>query len=241
MSGQYLSQGRATDDLVIRVGSRALSSRPSEGEGRSSYTPFPEDHAVSDQTYIGTHSCRAAHELGADDLAATVILYLPHIHDQFHLRSLQPLLLDFLARGGHMILCAEPAIPCSLSSARSRRCRRVPSPTSRSGVRNDPLGFFRNMDADFDGWCGIFGQYARGWPRMPNGAVWLTDIGSKDAPRPADWLWQYPTDDGRGGLVFMHNGNNMVRYPDHGEHRQGLVRDICLGLVARRGPPLNRF
>ena len=72
-------------------------------------------------------------------------------------------------------------------------------------------------------------------------AVWLTDIGGKDDPRPADWLWQYPTDSGKGGLVFMHNGDNMVRYPDHGAHKQGLVRDICLGLAARTGALMNRF
>ena len=48
------------------------------------------------------------------------------------------------------------------------------------------------------------------------------------------------TDNGQGGLVFMHNGDNMIRYPDHGEHRQGLVREICLGLMRHTGL-LNRF
>jgi hypothetical protein len=76
---------------------------------------------------------------------------------------------------------------------------------------------------------------------MPEGAVWLTEIGSKDDPRPADWLWQYPTDTGKGGLVFMHNGDNMVRYPDHGAHKQGLVCDICLALAAHDGSTINRF
>ena len=50
-------------------------------------------------------------------------------------------------------------------------------------------------------------------------------------PKPADWLWQYPTNDGKGGKVFLHNGDNLVRYPDHGEHKERLFRDICLGLV----------
>ena len=76
---------------------------------------------------------------------------------------------------------------------------------------------------------------------MPEGAIWLTDVGSAEDPKPADWLWQYPTDHGRGGLVFMHNGDNMVRYPDHGDHQQGLVRDICLGCDAGRSTTGSRI
>jgi hypothetical protein len=64
---------------------------------------------------------------------------------------------------------------------------------------------------------------------MPDGALWLTDVGSQEDPKPADWLWQYPTDTGKGGMVFMHNGDNMVRYPDHGAHKHCLVRDILRG------------
>ncbi|WP_374366968.1 hypothetical protein [Dongia sp.] len=53
--------------------------------------------------------------------------------------------------------------------------------------------------------------------------------------------WQYPTDSGKGGMVFMHNGDNMARYPDHGPHRHSLVRDSCQALIAHSGTPLNRF
>ncbi len=42
-------------------------------------------------------------------------------------------------------------------------------------------------------------------------------------------------------MVFMHNGDNMVRYPDHGSHRHCLVRDICAGLIVSSGTMLNRF
>jgi hypothetical protein len=59
--------------------------------------------------------------------------------------------------------------------------------------------------------------------------------------KPADWLWRYPTDNGKGGLVFMHNGDNMTRYPDHGPHKQCLVRDICRGLMDNAGTMINRF
>ena len=76
---------------------------------------------------------------------------------------------------------------------------------------------------------------------MPEGAIWLTDVGSTDNPQPADWLWQYPSESGKGGMVFMHNGDNMIRYPDHGPHKEGLVRDICLALMAHDGRPVNRF
>jgi hypothetical protein len=39
----------------------------------------------------------------------------------------------------------------------------------------------------------------------------------------------------------MHNGDNMVRYPDHGAHKYCLVRDICRGLMANSGSMINRF
>jgi hypothetical protein len=196
------------------------------------------------ETFAGTGGDFVLHplyQLDAEILAKTDILYLPHIHDQFFLRSRQALLLDFLRRGGHMILCSEPAIPWLPFLAAFEAVPPRPFSNIKARIRNDPLGFFRNMDAHFDGWCGIFGQYARGWSRMPPGAIWLTDIGSEADPRPADWLWQYPTDDGRGGLVFLHNGDNMIRYPDHGDFKQCLVRDICLGLLRHENPPLNRF
>ena len=196
------------------------------------------------ESFAGTPGQARLHplyQLDADLLAATDILFLPHIHDQFFLRQNQKLLLDYLARGGHMVLCSEPAIPWLPFLGAFQAVPSRPFSNIKVRVRNDPLGFFRNMDADFDGWCGVFGQYARGWSRMPEGAVWLTDVGSKDDPKPCDWLWQYPTDNGRGGLVFMHNGDNMIRYPDHGPHKQGLVRDICLGLMRWDGSMLNRF
>ncbi len=69
-------------------------------------------------------------------------------------------------------------------------------------IRHDPFGIFSNMDAAFDGWQGIFGQYARGWSRMPEGAIWLTDVGSKEDPKPADWLWT--SDRHRQGRHGLH-------------------------------------
>lgn len=181
------------------------------------------------------------YQLSEEHLAATDILYIPHIHDQFHLRKLQPLLLGFLARGGHLVICSEPAIQWLPFLAAFQAVPPRPFTNIKVRVRNDPFGFFRNMDPDFDGWQGIFGQYARGWSNMPDGALWLTDVGSQEDPKPADWLWQYPTDTGKGGLVFMHNGDNMVRYPDHGPAKYRLVRDICAGLMAHEGAMLNRF
>lgn len=201
----------------------------------------PEGLAESFAAIGGKLALRPQYQLDADDLANTDILYIPHIHDQFHLRRLQPLLLDFLERGGHMVVCSEPAIQWLpfLSSFQAVPPR--PFTNIKVRVRNDPFGFFKNMDADFDGWQGIFGQYARGWSDLPEGAIWLTDVGSADDPRPADWLWQYPTDTGKGGMVFMHNGDNMARYPDHGPHKHCLVRDICRGLIEHSGAMLNRF
>lgn len=35
----------------------------------------------------------------------------------------------------------------------------------------------------------------------------------------------------KGRLWVMHNGEDMMRYPDHGPGKDGLVRDVCLGLM----------
>jgi hypothetical protein len=196
------------------------------------------------ETFEGTGGefrLRPAYDLTANDLAETDIVYIPHIQDQFDLRAKQEMFLAHLKRGGHMVVSSEPAIPWLPFLHGFQAVPARPFSNLKVRVRNDPFGFFRNMPEDFDGWSGVFGQYARGWSDMPKGAIWLTDVGTADDPKPADWLWQYPTDDGKGGLLFMHNGDNMIRYPQNGPHKQGLVRDICLGLIAHEGVPINRF
>jgi hypothetical protein len=196
------------------------------------------------ETFQGTGGSLRLHplyQLTADVLATTDILYLPHIHDQIFLRGIQPLLLRFLERGGHLIICSEPAIPWLPFLKPFQAVPPRPFSNLKVRVRDDRFGFFKNMDSDFDGSEDIFGLYARGWSAMPDGAIWLTEIGSDDDPKPADWLWQYPTDDGRGGKVFMHNGDNMVRYPDHGEQQCRLVRDICVALIEHGSGMINRF
>ncbi|WP_240533477.1 hypothetical protein [Sinorhizobium fredii] len=90
-------------------------------------------------------------------------------------------------------------------------------------VRDDRLQIFSDLGDGFDGWRGVFGQYARGWSDPPPGAIWLTDVGPEADPKPADWIWQYPTLNGCGGYVFMHNGDNMTRYPDQGPRKEALV------------------
>lgn len=189
----------------------------------------------------GTVRDRQLYDLGPDDLSGTDILFVPHLQDQFHLRTLQPLLLDYLRRGGHLIACSEPALPWLPFLGAFEAVPPRPFTNIRCRVKDDPFDFFANMDDDFDGWCGVFGQYARGWSRPPQGAITLVEVGSAEDPKPADWLWQYPTDDGRGGFVMFHNGDTMIRYPDHGPHKEALVRDICIGLIQNSGTTVNRF
>ena len=97
------------------------------------------------------------------------------------------------------------------------------------------------MDRDFDGWAGIFGQYARGWSEharrrdLADGCRHAKTIRSRPTGS-----GNIPTDDGKGGLVFMHNGDNLVRYPDHGAHKEcRLFRDICRGLIGATGAASN--
>lgn len=170
-------------------------------------------------------------KLSDEILRESDVLYLPDRQDQFRLRGMQNRFLEFLGDGGHMVICSEPAIAWLPFLKPFRAVPARPFTNIRVRVRDDPFGLYGNMDEAFDGWKGIFGQYARGWSPMPDGGIWLTEIGPESDPRPADWLWRYPTDDGKGGYVFMHNGDNLTRYPDHGPAKEGLARDVCLGVL----------
>ena len=165
-------------------------------------------------------------------LDATDILYLPSNYDEYALAAKSASLLAFLERGGSMIICGEPHTPFLPFLSPFRAVPARPFANLRVRIRDDRAGFFANMPEGFDGWQGVFGQYARGWTDMPPGAIHLTDVGPEHDPKPADWLWRYPARGCTGGFVLMHNGDNLIRYPDHGPSKDKLVRDICLGLRA---------
>ena len=171
------------------------------------------------------------YELDDAVLSQTDIIYLPNNTDEIYLRSRADDLLRYLERGGHLVMSSQPAVIWLPFLSPFQAVPPRPFTNIKVRRRQDPFGMFGNMDDDFDGWQGIFGQYARGWTDMPDGAIWLTDVGTTDDPKPADWLWRYPAASGKGGYVFVHNGDNLVRYPDHGPHSQCLLRDICHGLL----------
>lgn len=170
------------------------------------------------------------YQLGLDLLEKTDTLYIPSSHDEFFLKSRAADLLAFLARGGNLIICAEPCQPWLPFMAPFHAVPSRPFANIKVRVREDRFGIFADLGEDFDGWAGIFGQYARGWTDPPPGAIWLTDVGTENDPKPADWIWQYPTETGRGGYVFMHNGDNLTRYPDHGPAKERLVANIAVAL-----------
>lgn len=167
------------------------------------------------------------YQLGPDLLDRTDTLYIPSSHDEIFLKSRQQELLAHLERGGNLIICAEPCQPWLPFMAPFRAVPPRPFANIKVRVRDDRLGIFSELGDGFDAWQGIFGQYARGWSDPPPGAVWLTDVGSDRDPKPADWIWQYPGRSARGGFVFMHNGDNMTRYPDHGPNKEQLVCNVA--------------
>jgi hypothetical protein len=170
------------------------------------------------------------YELGPGILDRTDTLYIPSSHDEFFLKSRAADLLDFLERGGNLIICAEPCQPWLPFLAPFRAVPPRPFTNIRVRIRDDRFGIFTDLGEGFDGWKGIFGQYVRGWTDPPPGAIWLTDIGTETDPKPADWIWQYPAVSDRGGYVFMHNGDNMTRYPDHGPKKEALVANVAAAL-----------
>jgi hypothetical protein len=170
------------------------------------------------------------YDLGPKLLQGADTLYIPSSHDEFFLKSRAEDLLAFLEQGGNLIICAEPCQPWLPFMAPFHAVSPRPFSNIKVRVRNDRFAIFGDLGDDFDGWQGIFGQYARGWSDPPPGAIWLTDVGPAHDPKPADWIWQYPTTTGRGGYVFMHNGDNMTRYPDHGQNKEALVANIAVAL-----------
>jgi hypothetical protein len=170
------------------------------------------------------------YELGPELLGKTDTLYIPSSHDEFFLKSRADDLVAFLEHGGNLIICAEPCQPWLPFMAPFHAVSPRPFSNIKVRVRNDRFGIFADLGDRFDGWQGIFGQYARGWTDPPAGAIWLTDVGPEGDPKPADWIWQYPTPTGRGGYVFMHNGDNLTRYPDHGPNKEALVANIAVAL-----------
>lgn len=167
------------------------------------------------------------YDLGPRMLAETDILYLPFSHDEMFLESRRDDLLAFLERGGSLILCAEPCRTWLPFLSPFRAVPPRPFGNMKVRVRDDRFGIFADLGDGFDGWQGIFGQYARGWTDPPPGAIWLTDVGPAHDPKPADWIWRYPAPSHCGGFVFMHNGDNMIRYPDHGPAKERLVASIA--------------
>ncbi|QEW18170.1 hypothetical protein LA6_000330 [Marinibacterium anthonyi] len=172
-------------------------------------------------------SFRPLYDLDAAMLEDTDILYLPFSHDEYFLESRQGILMDYLARGGSMILCAEPCRAWLPFLSPFRAVPSRPFSNIKVRVRDDRFGIWAGLGEDFDGWKGIFGQYARGWSDPPAGAHWLTDVGAEHDPKPADWLWRYPDKGHRGGFVFMHNGDNLTRYPDHGPGKEGMIPAVA--------------
>ena len=170
------------------------------------------------------------YDLGPELLGRTDILYVPSSHDEFFLKSRVGDLIAFLERGGNLIICAEPCQPWLPFMVPFRAVPPRPFSNIKVRVRDDRFGIFSSLGDGFDGWQGIFGQYARGWSDPPPGAIWLTDVGHESDPKPADWVWQFPTVSGRGGYVFMHNGDNMTRYPDHGPRKEMLVANVAVAL-----------
>ena len=195
------------------------------------------------ETFEGTNvdlRYRNLYDLDAAMLAESDFVYIPNNTDEIFLDRRKADVLDFLARGGHLILSSQPAIAWLPFLSAFRPVPPRPFTNLKIRVRQDPFGFFAGLGPGFDAWQDVYGQYSRGWTDMPADAIWLTDIGPADDPKPADWLWKYPTIDGKGGWVFMHNGDSIARYPDHGRDGPCLLRNICIGLAGAKGKPAAR-
>ena len=149
--------------------------------------------------------------------------------------------MDYLEKGGQIILNSTIAIPWLPFLSRFKAVPPTPYTNLKVRIRQDLYGFFNNMDEEFNSWEGVYGQYSRGWSEMPPNAIWLTDIGSPDDPKPCDWLWQYLTDLGNGGKIFVHNGDNIFSFPDYGFFKRQLLRNIVEGMLNNHHKVINPY
>ena len=169
------------------------------------------------------------------------LIYIPSSYDQFFFKEKQQWFLDYLREGGQIILNSTIAIPWLPFLGKFKSVVPTPYTNLKVRIRQNIYGFFNNMDEEFNAWQGVYGQYSRGWSKMPDNAIWLTDIGSVDNPKPCDWLWQYPTDLGKGGKIFVHNGDDISMFPDHKPFKNQLIRNIVQGMLNNRHKVINPY
>lgn len=162
------------------------------------------------------------------------IITFPRIFDEFYMKKHESKFLDFLKRGGQLIINTESATQWLSFLDFFKIVPSYPYHNMKVTIHNDIYSFFEHMPTDFDSWSGIVGQYARGYSKMPENAIWLTSIGEEHDKKPADYIWQYPLSGGCGGKVFVHNGDNLIRYPDHGEYKFQLLKEICEKMIKNK-------
>lgn len=173
--------------------------------------------------------------IDAAKLARYDVVYIPSRHDQIRIPHWTDLFIEYLSRGGHMVInghIVRPWMPFL-----QRFVAVPPRPYSNLLVHPaEPGGYFGALDfGTFHMHDGVAGQYARGWSPMPDGAQAIAYIGARSDPKPVDWVWRYPG----GGKVFMHNGDCLHWFPTKEEE---IVPSVLLGvldaLVDPKEPPL---
>ena len=75
--------------------------------------------------------------------------------------------MNYLEQGGSLILCAEPCTSWLPFLSPFQTVPPRPFTNIKVRIRDDRFGIFEPLGPDFDGWQGIFGQYARGWTEPP--------------------------------------------------------------------------
>lgn len=146
------------------------------------------------------------YDLATLDLAGCTALLVPMHADQRHLAACRPVVEAYLDAGGAIVFNGHLAHPFLPELARFVPMER-PRLADLQVAPAAPHPVFAGLDhREISLRRGVAGFYGRGHNPPPPGATVLNTLGPGRAP--VDWLWRRP----RGGLVFMHAGNDLWMY-----------------------------
>jgi hypothetical protein len=166
------------------------------------------------------------YDLAGDILAGAAALLIPHHADQRHLAHRRGLLDGFLAAGGALVVCGQPAYPflaglatfeplATMTRATLTVAIVAPHPVL-DGVAADDLTYRR----------GVAGFWGRGQVPPPAGARVLTTLDSGRVP--LDWELAVPG----GGRLLVHPGNDLWGYAAEPTTAARLVPNLLRWLAA---------
>jgi hypothetical protein len=164
-----------------------------------------------------------------DALCDVRALLVPMHADQRHLAGFRPVLEEFLAAGGTIVMCGQiahpfladlrPFVPLARMRPADLAVRIATRHPIWAGIDPNDLTFRR----------GVAGFYGRGENPPPVAATILTTVGH--GRMAVDWL----TERHHGGRLLVHGGNDLWSFADDDTTAARLAPQLIAWLLDARG------